>query len=247
MQHHAPCERFQLALVDALPSTPHLTGELREHAQSCAACARALRAWPAASRALSELPRQAAPSELDSAVVAAFHGGARTERALRALSELARLSPPAELAQAIEGLARDSAAPVPHLGRAPAPRVLDRLVDEELQDPSKALVRRHVGGLARLEAPASLAERVARDFAHAQEDSRARLALRRVFRRRLELALGAAAVFAVFIGVWALQREPVSPPRPFRVEHASNFGALSPLSRGLLDSASSGMFGGQRS
>jgi len=247
MQHPAPCERLQLAMVDALPSTPHLTGELREHVLACAACARVVRAWPAASRALAELPRRAAPSELDSAVVAAFHGGARTDRALRALGELARLSPPAELAQALEGLARESAGPVPQLGRAPAPRVLDRLVDEELQDPSKALVRRHVGGLARLEAPAALRERVAGDFARAQQDSRARLALRQVFRRRLELALGAAALFALFVGLWALQREPVSPARPFRVEHAANFGAFSPLSRGMLDTASSGMLGSQRS
>lgn len=247
MQHDANCERFQQALVEALPTTPGLSAELREHVQACAACARALRAWPAASRALSELPRHAAPSELDSAVVAVFHGGARTERALRALSELARLSPPAELAQALDGLARENSAAVPQLGRAPAPRVLDRLVDEELQDPAKALVRRHVGGLARLEAPASLAERVALELARARQDSRARVALSRVFRRRLEFALGAAALFAVVVGWWALQRESVSPTRPFRVEHAANFGALSPLSRGLLDSASSGMFGGQRS
>jgi len=247
MQHEALCERLQLALIDALPSAADLPAHLREHVQACAACTRALRAWPAASRALSDLPRLAAPSELDSAVVAAFHGGARTDRALRALGELARLSPPAELAQVLEGLARESTAPAPQLGRAPAPRVLERLVDEELQDPAKALVRRHVGGLARLEAPTALAERVALDFARTQRDSRARLALRGVFRRRLEVALGAAALFAVVFGWWALQRESVSPARPFRVEHAANFGAFSPLSRGMLDSASSGMFGNQRS
>ncbi len=232
---------------------------LREHVAGCAECRHAARAWPLAARALTELPREPAPRELDSAVVAALHAGARTERAIQALQRLARLSPPPQLSSALdansEGNEHDAEAPpsaeVERLraaGRAPAPRVLDRLVHEELLDPAKAHVRRHVGGLHRLTAPEALRERVADNFTRERRERAPRAALRKHAARRLRLVLGAAVAFALLaLPFLSRPEEPDVKSRPFRVERASSVGALSPITRDLLNAASSGMSTRERS
>lgn len=253
MNSNSPCDRLRSAWLDAAPAPTDGAGlaeELRAHLAGCAACQRALRAWPLAARALGELPRHSAPRELDSAVVAAIQAGARTDRAVRALERLARLTPPEQLAEALEnpasGEARDEAAP---MSRASAPRVLDRLVSEELSDPAKARVRRHVGGLRRLSAPAQLTTLVEQRTRNERARSAAAAALRVEVRRRLRLALGAAAAFAL-VAIALLVERPERPnepkQRPFRVERASSLASLSPMTRGMLDNLSSGLTQAQR-
>jgi hypothetical protein len=235
------------------------SAQMREHLASCAACRHASRAWPLAARALTELRREPAPRELDSAVVAALHAGARTERAIQALQRLARLSPPPQLTTALDANAESDEhdaedlppAEVERLravGRAPAPRVLDRLVQEELLDPAKSRVRRHVGGLHRLAAPEALRERVADNFTRERRERAPRAALRKHTARHLRLVLGAAAAF-VLLALPFLSRpeDPQEKSRPFRVERASSVGALSPITRDLLNAASSGMSARERS
>lgn len=256
MTSNSICDRLRSAWVDAAPavlSGAGLHAELREHLASCPACQRVMRAWPLAARALSALPRCAAPRELDSAVVAALQAGARTDRAVRALERLARLTPPDELAEALEqpvaGAAPSDAPPPAPVTRATAPRVLERLVSEELSDPAKARVRRHVGGLRRLAAPAELASRVEQRLRSERARASAAAALRVEVRRRLRLALAAAAAFALVAIALLVERpdDATQPrPRPFRVEHASSLASLSPITRGMLDGVSSGLSKPQR-
>jgi hypothetical protein len=277
----SPCDLVRLALLEgpafdgaAIPGSaaPSLSAEQRAHFESCVACQNAARTWPLAARALSELRRERAPRELDSAVVGALHAGARTERAVRALQRLARLSPPPQLGAALDASAEAEAHERPadpeHAlteealaeeakrlraeGRTPAPRVLDRLVQEELLDPAKARVRRHVGGLHRLPAPDALFERVAGELTRERREREPRAALRSFTARRLRLVLGAAAVFALLALPFLSRTEDLrddSRPRsrPFRVERASSLGALSPITRDLLNTASSGMSSPDRS
>jgi len=267
------CERVREALLDGDLSSMR---DLTAHLEHCADCKLAAHAWPLAARALREAERVSAPTELDSAVVAALHAGVRGDRAVRALRQLARLAPPAELDEAVDPSPAERASVAPaapesvpesdtslgaeelgFAGFTPAPRVLDRLVHEELLDPSKALVRRHVGGLTRLRAPAELAARVA--AACANPDSRmfvselrgapapsrrsaVREAVRELAARRVRSVFAAAALFAMLaLPLVFLSREPDVRQRPFRVERADSLSALSPISRSLLNQASSGM------
>jgi hypothetical protein len=282
----SPCDLVRLALLEGPAfdgaaitesAAPSLSAEQRAHFESCVACQNAARTWPLAARALSELRRERAPRELDSAVVGALHAGARTERAVRALQRLARLSPPPQLGAALDASAEAEAHERPAdleqaptedglteealaeeakrlraEGRTPAPRVLDRLVQEELLDPAKARVRRHVGGLHRLPAPDALFERVAGELTRERREREPRAALRSFTARRLRLVLGAAAVFALLALPFLSRTEDLrddSRPRsrPFRVERASSLGALSPITRDLLNTASSGMSSPDRS
>lgn len=249
----SPCDQVRSSWIEAAPVASaefqaELEPMLREHLGSCPACQRVIGAWPLAARALSELPRHSAPAELDSAVVAAWHAGARTERALRALMRLARQAPPEQLAEALELSSSDAGVAASQISRASAPQVLDRLVHEELLDPAKARVRRHVGGLRRLSAPDALAPRVAAELSHRRSSSAARDSLRALTARRLRVVLGAAAAFAlVALPIALLVQKPQPPTRPFRVERASSLGAFSPITRGMLDAASSGLIRPERS
>lgn len=247
------CDRLRQALLDGGGlEDVELDGvleaeELRAHVPQCEACRRAASAWPRAARALAQLPRRRAPGELDSAVVGALQAGARTERALDALRSLARLAPPQQLDVALEAPLAD-AAPPSAPGRAPAPRVLDRLVNEELVDPAKARVRRHVGGLRRLRAPEDLAPRLA-----ARMRAQAAAADDRPFaglsgpregsadRRARWIVVAAMLAVLAVLPITLRDSEPQVKTRPFVVEQAAGLDALSPMARSLLDSASSGL------
>lgn len=247
------CERVRSSWIEfASPSGGAFEAALelseREHVSACPACQRTLRSWSLAVRALSKLPRQSAPPELDSAVVAAWHAGARTDRALRALQRLARLAPPDQLAQALDQPSTEVGVAASQVARASAPRVLDRLVQEELLDPAKARVRRHVGGLRRLPAPDELFPRVAAELSPSRRSAAARDGLRSIAARRLRFVLGAAAAFAlVALPIALLLQKPSDSTRPFRVERTSSLGALSPMTRGMLDAVSSGLAHPKRS
>lgn len=252
------CDQVRESWIEALPIEARafeasLAAPAREHVRDCTACQQLLRRWPLAVRALSELPRLAAPLELDSAVVAAWHAGARTERALRAVQRLARLAPPDELGDALDQPLQDAGLAAAQVTRASAPHVLDRLVHEELLDPAKARVRRHVGGLRRLAAPDALLSRVATELSRgrltqARQAPVNRHGLRSLAARRVRVILAAAAAFAlVALPIALLVRSPQAPSRPFRIERASSLGTLSPMTRGMLDAASSGLTRPERS
>lgn len=222
-----------------------------------------------AVRALQQLARLSPPTELDGSEL---DGSELDSSELdRSVGESVAPEPSGEdttAASASDGTssigASSSAEELGFAGRTPAPRVLDRLVHEELLDPSKALVRRHIGGLARLRAPQELATRVAAElarpdvrlFASFAEMSAGmtggkpasgsafdrRRAVRDLATRRVRRVFAAAALFALLALPFAfLSGEPQPRTRPFRVERADSFGALSPISRGLLNSASSGL------
>ena len=223
------CRSFREAALEA--DAP------REHARECSACAQWLRRFEQREGVLRSLPRQLAPESLGGRVVAAIQAGERQARAVRALQGLGRLEQPAQLEQRVQDEVAGEAAekanePLQALaGRQLAPAVLDRLVAEELSDPSKARVARFAGSVPRLKAPAELEQRVAEELARPA---------RRNSVSALWIAAAAALVLATLAPIWILGESRV---RPFRVEYTDSFASMSPMSRGLLESASSGMFG----
>lgn len=243
-QHEDPrCAAFRSEALDALAAGASVAGpsaaaESNAHALECAACARfAARAMPI-RRALAALPRRDAPRELDGRVVAELGAGVRQERAVAAVRALGRVAPPAELDSAVGGEAR-AAADTQSTGRPAAPRVLERLVAEELADPAKATVRRFVGSLRRVRAPRELSAAVARDLAaHGSRASFSRSRTRKVYRLA---AAAVVAAIAVPITLWSLATRETR--RPFRVEYVRSLEGLDPIARGWLDAASGGAAG----
>jgi len=245
------CRSFREAALEA--DAP------REHARECSACAQWLRRFEQREGVLRSLPRQLAPESLGGRVVAAIQAGERQARAVRALQGLGRLEQPAQLEQRVQDEVAGEAAekanePLQALaGRQLAPAVLDRLVAEELSDPSKARVARFAGSVPRLKAPAELEQRVAEELARpcrlalallGELEQRVAEELARPARRNSGsawwIAAAAALVLATLAPIWILGESRV---RPFRVEYTDSFASMSPMSRGLLESASSGMFG----
>jgi hypothetical protein len=151
---------------DSVPGSLPAPGD--SHLATCADCAAYVARVARSLAGLRGLERRPAPIELDGRVVAALQAGARQERAVRAVEELAPRTAPERVERAVE---TDAELAAHHPGRElrparlRAPQVLDRLVAEELGDPSAARARRFVSSLARLEAPGELALRVAGDLA----------------------------------------------------------------------------------
>ena len=132
--------------------------EVEAHLASCGACSSFRKRLRAQARALAYLARYLeVPAELDGRVVATLHAGHRQDRAARAVETLADRRAPAELEHAVEALLER---PFDLKGQL-APSVLDRLVEEDLRDPQKALAVRMLGVLRRKRAPALLGRRLA--------------------------------------------------------------------------------------
>ena len=223
------CRQFRSAALDRSAKS---SGESGEHAATCAACALWLKRLSGREELIRSLPRVVAPEDLMGRVVASFHAGERQARAVRALRGLGRVEMPADLERAVEARAREAAAqdPLPEIGgRVEAPSVLVRLIQEELQDPAKARSARFLGSLPRVQAPAELAERLAAELARPARPA-LRVGVWVAFAAALVLAMCAPILFPS-----AIKR------RPFRVEHSDSLADLSPFSRALLDTASSGM------
>lgn len=111
--------------------------------------------------------------------------------------------------------------------RRPAPPVLDRLVHEEVLDPERAALRRHLGGLPRLVAPSV----PARSFGPRNEH--------RPWRRIAGLSPLAAAVALVALLFLPQSQDPTLPQSNWRpryqvveVEHPE---ALNPMARSLAE------------
>jgi hypothetical protein len=225
----SPCPIFRDAFLAAVPPE-----RPSAHRETCAACARWARAMEAREGALSGLRRLSAPPELEGAVVAALEAGFRQERAVDALLGLGRVASPRALDHALQGELGALESPPASLTaarRLSAPEVLAELVSEELADPAGHRVRRFVGSLERLSAPAELAERLA-----AQDWSRP-------VRRPARLAgLGVLGLLLASLGIgFALRDEPPSRPTyDFVVERVDDPAQLSGLGTGLLDGLSGG-------
>lgn len=250
--------------------------EVRAHLESCSACADWHRAHQRQRHALSGLQRLRAPAELDNllevalsadgrehralealsrlrpltapanldgSVVAALQAGSRQERSLRHLRGLDRLHAPAELDDA----ARATLNPGRRwLAGLPSPRVLERLVSEDLADLPRALTRRFTSKLPRLSAPAELEARVRHELARTNRSAgRSRFGLR---------SIAAAAAAALLLGVFgwsqfgASDRDQDGPGAelaaiPIEVRHLDAQAAfadptIDPLTRRLADDLS---------
>ncbi len=152
-EHPFDCESVRFALIQRADGS-HDDAALDAHVVGCAACRRELARAELRAQLVRSLERRPAPAALDGVVVAALQAGARQARAARAVHDLPILAAPEDLARRIPGLV--------------APAVLDRLVGEDLADPSKALARRYAGRLERLRAPADLEERLGRNARRAR-------------------------------------------------------------------------------
>lgn len=223
------CLECQDRLLEHASETGVLHDDVRAHLDSCAVCTQFAARAALHRRAMGELARLPPPSELDGRVVAACHAGYRQERAIARIADLARWNVPTEL---------DSKVLEPQDGRSlversAAPDVLDRLVSEDLRDPSKAITRRFAGRLERLSAPADLRRRVERLFG-------ARVAARMP---RASLFLRAAVVVllvAVGGGLFLMRGDKPERRYSFEVRHASAQ-AVDPMIRGMLNGLSGGL------
>jgi hypothetical protein len=229
----SPCLEFQARLIAHWGDGSELEPDVARHLESCATCSALAQRVERQVRALRDLPRLAAPHELTGSVVAALHGGYRQERTIAHLRDLTRWTAPAEMDERILSTDRERmSADVPR-----APRVLDRLVDDDLHDPSKALTRRFAGKLERLRAPGALRVRVERT-AESPSDTR---------RRRLRVVVAASLVlvfaFMVSGGIYWLEK----PRYSFEVVHESSLDALDPIGRALLNGLTGGLTDAQSS
>lgn len=221
---NSPCRDFLDAMLEnalerALPEP------IARHVAGCPACAQALERMLRTRDALASLPARNAPEMLDGLVVAATQAGHRQERAVAHLQALLRESAPREL----EGKLGGGGVLLSGVPRQPAPAVLERLVDEDLRDPRKALARRYLQRLERMGAPELLRTRVARVLAAPPRPA------------RRGLFLGAAALLFVLAGLWTLHALSRSSARvPYELVYVDDLSQLEPIARDML----AGMTGG---
>jgi len=225
----ATCRAFRTAwLSDALRA--------QALAHECAACEEWRRSSERQQRALAALGRLGAPPALDERLAQELAGD-RSRRLERVLGSLVRLAAPAELDERVAGLfgtaprvgdeerGRQKAEVLRALDVQPAPPVLDRLLNEELELPSLHRAERFPGGLGRLAAPPELDARLA---THAR---------RRNVRRLLLAPL--ATLAAAGLVVWIVARQPSPEPRVHRITIVqSSLGELDPLARSLAEGLS---------
>ena len=214
---------------------------LTTHAESCVECQAWVRSTRAQIRLMSGLERRTAPAALASNLEREL-AGRRTHRVERLLGSLVRLAAPAELDERVlgiptaDGLAgadeergRKNARALRTLDVHPAPHVLDRLVDEELNAPDRHLAERFSGNLERLRAPQTLEQ-----LLHIRVRRRALVKL---------FAVPLATLVAAGVIVWfALQSDEESRSEySFQVVRASGLEGLDPLARSLAETLSGGV------
>jgi hypothetical protein len=213
----SPCPDQRERLIAVAAGEARRDFALDAHLARCGGC----RAWLERVElhvvALRELPRMSAPRELEGRAVAATQAGFRQDRAVEALRGIAPVTMPIDVDRAIWPAGKS------------APPVLDRLVDQDLQEQTRGIARRFAGRIERLSAPRTLDARVKSVWSGAgarRSDSRRWLAL-------------AAAVMLVGLSVtgtlWFVgrQRSVIQPPvevaRPeVIIERVSSPAELSP-------------------
>lgn len=221
---NSPCRDFLDAMLES--ALDHSVSEpIARHVAQCPSCGQSLERLRRTRDAIAQLPARRAPEELDGLVVAATQAGHRQERVVAHLRALLREPVPIDLEEKVEG----GGALLAGVSRQHAPAVLDRLVDEDLRDPRKALTRRYLHRLERMGAPEVLRVRVARVLASPQRPA------------RRGLFLGAAMLLFLLAGLWtfhAMSRP--SARASYELVYASDLSELEPIARDLL----AGMTGG---
>jgi hypothetical protein len=143
-----PCPDQRERLIAVATGEARRDFALDAHLARCGGC----RAWLGRVElhvvALRELPRLDAPRALEGRAVAATQAGFRQDRAVEALRNLAPVTMPIEVDAAIWPIGKQ------------APPVLDRLVDQDLQEQTRGIARRFAGRIERLSAPRTLDARV---------------------------------------------------------------------------------------
>jgi hypothetical protein len=225
------CRVFRDRVLSHAGDAPAFEPDLAQHVSTCTSCASFAQRVSSQARALRGLVHRAAPAELAGRVVAACNAGHRQARAISALNKLSRWEVPVELDTKV--LHDESRLTMGE--RAKAPRVLERLVDEDLHDPPKAIARRFAGRLERLRAPGILRSRVASEpLAPIAASSSTRA--RRV--RVLALAgLAAAAVLLITGGIYWSR----APRYSFDVVHETSLERFDPVVSSLLGGVTGGL------
>jgi hypothetical protein len=141
-----PDQRERLIAVAVGDARPDFA--LDAHMARCSGCHTWLARVEQHIGLLRELPRVPVPTSLDGLAVAATQAGFRQDRAVDALSGLSPVTMPIEVDLAIWPTGKS------------APPVLDRLVDNDLQEQTRGIARRFAGRIERLSAPRSLDARV---------------------------------------------------------------------------------------
>jgi len=218
-QSKRPCPDHRERLIAVAAGEGARDFALDAHLARCEGC----RAWlvrvelhVTALRGLGSVP---APRDLEGRVVAATQAGFRQDRAVQALRDLGAVTMPVEVDRAIWPSGKS------------APPVLDRLVDNDLQEQTRGIARRFAGRIERLKAPRSLDARVKTAWTAKSAWMRAR---RRSDWRWLALA---AALVLVVLSVTATlyvvgrsetgRTQIVRGPR-FRIEHVDSPADLDP-------------------
>jgi hypothetical protein len=172
----SPCPDQRERLIAVATGEARRDFALDAHLARCGGCRAWLERVELHVAALRELPRMSAPRALEGRVVAATQAGYRQDRAVEALRDIAPVKMPAEVDNAIWPVGKT------------APPVLDRLVDQDLQEQTRGIARRFAGRIERLSAPRTLDARVRSVWSSASA--------RRSGSRRW-LALAAAAMLVV--------------------------------------------------
>jgi hypothetical protein len=232
--------------------TPQTCADLRElmladgerferHAADCSACAAWLERQGVVAGMLGTIDRLVAPVELEGRLRGDFE--VKSGALLGALRGIERLEAPEELeellAQALsseEEFDQDAELEIPawatllgNLELQTAPRVLDRLVDEELADLPAAVTRRFAGGLFRRSSPRSLTARIAHELGAGP--ARPQPAWRH-WGLPLGSAVAAAALF--LLAAPLLFKSPTEAPPRIRVIQVESLASLDPLARSLV-------------
>lgn len=202
-----------------------VTEPLARHVAACASCAQAFERVRRTRDALGGLSARHAPEALDGLVVAATQAGHRQERVLAHLRTMLREEAPSELDPSFG----PTGALLAGAARQHAPTVLERLVDEDLRDPRKALARRYLDRLERMGTPEILRSRVARILVAPPK------------RARRGLFAGAAALLVLLAGLWTWHLFERSNSRVrYRLEYVDDLSQLDPAAREMLGGLTGG-------
>jgi len=228
-----PCRDWRERCIAVASKAAPRDGFLAVHLASCSACSLFLARLELHVVAISRLQRARAPRELDGLVVAALQAGLRQERAVNAVASLTPKPMPAAVQPKIQA---------PRIQAAP--RELDRLVVDELRDPTKSIARRLVGHLERQPVPKSLDARVASLAAELPSE-------RRRGRERRRMLAFAGSVFLVIGGLAAIlslvNRGGVEAREPrIVVEHVSSPENMDPAVQATFAMVSGGVFDAKR-
>jgi|GEM_PF-3577505 len=217
------------------PSGTHPEPVLADGALPSQEQLRALTAARGHLRALRSLPSLGAPEELEGRVVASLEAGFRQDRAAGLVSGLDARPAPEELAPLVEARVEGN------LDDVAAPAVLERLVEERVSAPEKAMVQSMAGRLDRKAAPQELDERIRESAAASLPSTGGRI-------RRFAVLFGAAAMVLVAVRLVVAPAKPGSPGPALKIIRVDSLESVSAsaLDRAFLGSLTGEYPGGAR-